>query len=82
MTEYAPVGWRAIFYVSAGLAAGISILGMLVIPKDARMDLQDQTVDWIGAGLATGGLVLLTFSLAAGDGAPNGVRDFVFLPDS
>ncbi|KAK4701741.1 hypothetical protein P7C70_g4486, partial [Phenoliferia sp. Uapishka_3] len=71
-TQYA--SWRAIFYVSAGLAAVICFAGFFVIPPDSKRRVEDKSVDWVGGALITVGLVLMTFALADGSSAPNGWR--------
>jgi hypothetical protein len=42
-----------------------AVLGMLVIPTELEKsrDVSGRAIDWIGAGLATGGLCLVTFSV-------------------
>lgn len=66
--------WRAPFFFAAGLSALTVLLGWLVIEPDTHhLDASlDRRVDWIGAALVTGGLVLLVFSLGDGESAPQG----------
>ncbi|GAA5874370.1 hypothetical protein JCM1840_001362 [Sporobolomyces johnsonii] len=71
LTEYASDSWRSIFYVSAGIAALVGVGAFYAVPPDHEKD-NTLTVDWIGGGLITSGLVLLTFSLADGTSAPKG----------
>lgn len=72
LTEYAT--WRAIFWTSAGLAALIAIGAWIFVPDDRDIPIENRDVDWLGAGLITVGLALVTFALADGSGAPDGVR--------
>lgn len=72
MTEFAPDTWRSVFWVSAGLGALIGLLALWVVPQDRAKD-HNLKVDWIGGALITSAVTLLTFSLAGGEGAPNGV---------
>ncbi|GAA5993012.1 hypothetical protein JCM10908_000798 [Rhodotorula pacifica] len=71
LTEYAPDTWRSVFFVSAGIGALIGPLALAVVPRDRAKD-KTLTVDWIGGALITSAVTLLTFSLAGGEGAPNG----------
>lgn len=73
LTQYAPIGWRAVFYVSAGIAALVIIGAVLLVPADKKRHATG-TVDWLGAFLITAGLTLVTFTLADGSGQPKGVR--------
>ncbi|KAI5481092.1 Major Facilitator Superfamily protein [Pseudohyphozyma bogoriensis] len=72
LTQYAPIGWRATFYVLAGLGAVNCLAAWWFVPADPERSLENTSVDWIGAGLITSGLVLLTFALADGSSAPDG----------
>ncbi|KAI5479082.1 hypothetical protein MNV49_004080 [Pseudohyphozyma bogoriensis] len=74
MTTYAPAGWRASFFITAGLAALVLICAWFVVPADKPRQLEDRTVDWLGGALITVGLVLFTFSLADGSSAAKGWR--------
>ncbi|GAA5972189.1 hypothetical protein JCM8115_007151 [Rhodotorula mucilaginosa] len=71
LTEFAPDTWRSVFWVSAGLGALIGLLALWVVPQDRAKD-HNLKVDWIGGALITSAVTLLTFSLAGGEGAPNG----------
>lgn len=73
LTEYAAIKWRAIFHVSAGIGALIGVSALWLVPADRAKD-KSLTVDWLGGLLITSAIVLLTFSLADGEGAPDGVR--------
>lgn len=61
------------FFVSAGIGALIGLLALWVVPRDRPKD-DTLRVDWIGGALITSAVTLLTFSLAGGEGAPDGVR--------
>ncbi|KZT59809.1 MFS general substrate transporter [Calocera cornea HHB12733] len=71
LTQYAPISWRAIFFVMAGIAAVTFIGAFLTFPPDAPLS-EDRRVDWVGAFLITVGLVLFTFVLGQGQIAPQG----------
>ncbi|GAA5856953.1 hypothetical protein JCM9279_005028 [Rhodotorula babjevae] len=71
LTEYAAIKWRAIFHVSAGIGALIGASALWLVPADRAKD-KSLTVDWLGGLLITSAVVLLTFSLADGEGAPDG----------
>ncbi|GAA5940651.1 hypothetical protein JCM3775_004752 [Rhodotorula graminis] len=71
LTEYAAIKWRAIFHVSAGIGALIGVSALWLVPADRAKD-KSLTVDWLGGLLITSAVVLLTFSLADGEGAPHG----------
>ncbi|CAE6530569.1 unnamed protein product [Rhizoctonia solani] len=74
MTQYTSVGWRGVFYVSAGLAALTIIAAAFAIHKDRPSQEEDRRIDWIGAALSTTALVLLTFSLAQSSSVEDGWR--------
>lgn len=74
LTEYAPPGWRATFFVSAGMGALLLIMAAFFVPKDPPRDMTNRSVDWVGAALITTGLTLLTFALADGSSVPDGWR--------
>ncbi|GAA6018283.1 hypothetical protein JCM10207_000790 [Rhodosporidiobolus poonsookiae] len=71
MTEYASTGWRAVFYVLAGLGALVGLMALFLVPADHAKD-KTLTVDWVGGALVTSAVTLLTFALADGEGAPQG----------
>jgi hypothetical protein len=52
------------------ILAGLAIL--ITVPHDVLEPQLDRRVDWIGAGVVTTSLVLLTFVLAQGEVAGNG----------
>ncbi|EJU05211.1 hypothetical protein DACRYDRAFT_86362 [Dacryopinax primogenitus] len=72
-TQYAPIGWRAIFFVSAGIGGVVFVLVWLAFPNH-RGHYEDKRVDWLGAALITSSLILLMFCLGQGEIAPQGWR--------
>jgi hypothetical protein len=54
----------------------IAMSAWYFVPADGPVEKENRNVDWIGAALVTAGLVLVTFTLAGGEGAPQGVRKF------
>lgn len=60
------LGWRYIFYVAVIVTGTIGILGWFCLPKDRRDGLARPKLDFVGAGLSTGGLILLSFVLSSG----------------
>ncbi|KZO89918.1 efflux transporter [Calocera viscosa TUFC12733] len=69
VTQYAPISWRALFFVLAGVGGLVLIGAVIVFPKDHDFS-EDKRVDWLGAFLITAGLVLLLFCLGQGEIAP------------
>ncbi|KAF3769332.1 major facilitator superfamily MFS-1 [Cryphonectria parasitica EP155] len=60
------LGWRYIFYVAVIVTGSLGVLGWYCLPKD-RMDGHTRPkLDFVGAGLSTGGLVLLSYVLSSG----------------
>ncbi|KAK7031956.1 MFS general substrate transporter [Favolaschia claudopus] len=72
LTQYSAAGWRATFFLFAGLSALCVIGGYYAIDPDQSSTEEDQRVDWIGAFLVTSGLILVVFALAQGPVAPRG----------
>ncbi|QRV75050.1 major facilitator superfamily transporter [Ceratobasidium sp. AG-Ba] len=68
------VAWRGVFYVSAGIAAATILAAAAAIHKDQPSQEKDRRVDWVGAGISTAALVLLTFALAQSSSAKDGWR--------
>ena len=56
--------WRTIFWLEAGLAAFLCVMGWFVLPKDDTSKRYTRGLDWIGAVLSTAGLALLVYDLA------------------
>ena len=59
--------WRAIFYLASGLGTACLILGLLSIDADLPSTETDRRIDWLGALLATTGLVFIVFVLSDGE---------------
>jgi len=70
-TQYAPIGWRAIFFVSAGIGGVVFVLGLLVFPNHPG-HFEDKRVDWLGAFFITSSLIFFVFCLGQGEIAPEG----------
>lgn len=60
------LGWRYIFRLSVVLTGSLSILGFLILPRDRLEGQARPRLDVLGAGLSTGGLILLSFVLSSG----------------
>ena len=56
--------WRTPIFMFSGIAFAFMILGFFVIEEDEPSTEDDKRVDWIGAALVTGGLVLIVFVLS------------------
>lgn len=60
------LGWRYVFRISVALTGSLGILGWLLLPKDRLEGHAKPRLDFLGAGLSTGGLILLSFVLSSG----------------
>lgn len=61
------LGWRYIFYLAVVFTGVIGLLGTFVLPRDRTMEGQARPkLDFVGAGLSTAGLILLSFVLSSG----------------
>ncbi|EIN13180.1 MFS general substrate transporter [Punctularia strigosozonata HHB-11173 SS5] len=60
------LNWQWIFRISAMLVGAITLAGVFVLPPDAEVEGPKPAMDFMGAGLGTGGLVLLVFCLSSG----------------
>lgn len=60
------LGWRYIFYVALTVTGSLGVLGWFSLPKDRKEGLARPKLDFVGAGLSTSGLVLLSFVLSSG----------------
>ncbi|EJD54859.1 putative efflux transporter [Auricularia subglabra TFB-10046 SS5] len=77
LVQYTERTWRSAFFLMTGLAILVFVLGLLSIDRDPPLSQKgsgDRTIDWVGAALVTVGLILLSFSLAQGESAPQGWR--------
>ncbi|KAI0084742.1 major facilitator superfamily domain-containing protein [Irpex rosettiformis] len=64
--------WRTIFWLEAGLAALLCVMGWFVLPADDTSKRYTRGLDWIGAFLSTAGLALLVYDLAESTTTPKG----------
>lgn len=66
--------WRALYFLTAGLAVPVFIGGVLAIDEDlpSTEPEEQKRVDWLGAALVTSSLVLIQFVLGQGELAPKG----------
>ncbi|KAK6902850.1 efflux protein [Kwoniella mangroviensis CBS 10435] len=69
--SYVKNTWRGALFLLAGLAFFISVVALFTIPSDVPHS-DDKRIDWIGAALVTVGLILLQFTISAGQTAPHG----------
>lgn len=60
------LGWRYIFYVAVIVTGIIGVLGWFCLPKDRIEGHVRPKLDFAGAALSTGGLILLSFVLSSG----------------
>jgi EmrB/QacA subfamily drug resistance transporter len=54
--------WRGIFLINIPLVVGALVLARIAVPGRAR-GVSDAPIDWLGAGLAAGGLAGISFGL-------------------
>ncbi|KAJ6614831.1 MFS general substrate transporter [Mycena sp. CBHHK59/15] len=72
LTQYTKASWRSPFFLVTGVACLCALGGFMFIDPDVPSTEIDKRVDWVGAFLVTGGLVLLVFVLGQGSVAPHG----------
>lgn len=60
------LGWRYIFHVAVTVTSTLGILGWFCLPKDRKKGLLRPKLDFVGAGLSTSSLILLSFVLSSG----------------
>ncbi|TDZ61132.1 Drug resistance protein [Colletotrichum trifolii] len=60
------LGWRYIFYIPVAVTGTIGIVGWVFLPKDRVEGTTRPKLDFVGAGLSTAGLILLSFVLSSG----------------
>ncbi|KAL1628493.1 hypothetical protein SLS56_005838 [Neofusicoccum ribis] len=60
------LGWRYIFYVAVCVTSTLGALGWFCLPKDRLEGHARPKLDFLGAGLSTTGLILLSFVLSSG----------------
>ncbi|EIN03494.1 MFS general substrate transporter [Punctularia strigosozonata HHB-11173 SS5] len=71
LTQLTTPTWRSTFWFSTAFAAVCLVGGFFFIDPDLPSTESDRRVDWIGALLATAGLVLIVFVLSDGELAPD-----------
>jgi len=62
----ASVGWRYLFYLSVIITGAIPIVGWFILPSDRIHGHEKPKLDFVGVGLSTSGLILLSFVLSSG----------------
>lgn len=63
------LGWRYVFRISVVLTGALGLLGVVVLPAGGREEGAGGVkprLDLLGAGMSTGGLILLSFVLSSG----------------
>lgn len=60
------LGWRYIFYIPTAVTSILGIIGWCLLPKDRLEGNSKPKLDFVGAGLSTTGLILLSFVLSSG----------------
>lgn len=61
------LGWRYVFWLSVIVTAAVlGIIGWIILPVDRRKGYERPKLDFVGAALSTGGLILLSFVLWSG----------------
>ncbi|KAL1644489.1 hypothetical protein SLS58_004403 [Diplodia intermedia] len=60
------LGWRYLFFVSVSITGCLGSLSWFCLPKDRIEGNTRPKLDFVGAGLSTAGLILLSFVLSSG----------------
>ena len=60
------LGWRYVFRILVTVTGSLGILGLLLLPKDRLEGHAKPRLDFLGVGLSTGALILLSFVLSSG----------------
>lgn len=60
------LNWRYLFYVTVTLAGVLGLIGWISLPRDRLEDHVTPRLDFLGSGLSTAGLILLSFVIASG----------------
>ncbi|KAF4534024.1 putative mfs transporter protein [Lasiodiplodia theobromae] len=60
------LGWRYIFFIAVGITGSLGAISWFVLPKDRLEGNVRPKLDFVGAGLSTAGLILLSFVLSSG----------------
>lgn len=67
-------GWRKVFYILFAAALVPCIGAYWAIPSTRPDPNADKRIDFLGAALVTGGLVILLYAMTAGSTAPQGFK--------
>lgn len=60
------LGWRYVFRITAPIGVAVAVAACFVLPKDKPTDGPKPSLDFLGAGLGTGAMILLCFVLNSG----------------
>ncbi|KAK1961218.1 major facilitator superfamily transporter [Colletotrichum sublineola] len=60
------LGWRYMFYIPTAVSGALGVIGWILLPKDRLEGNSKPKLDFVGAGLSTAGLILLSFVLSSG----------------
>lgn len=60
------LGWKYVFRIAVAVTASLGIVGWFMLPRDRSEGNARPKLDFVGAGLSTGGLILLSFVLSSG----------------
>lgn len=60
------LGWRYVFRIAVAVTGPLGILGWILLPKDRIEGNARPKLDFLGAGLSTAGMILLSFVLSSG----------------
>ncbi|KAK1993235.1 major facilitator superfamily transporter [Colletotrichum falcatum] len=60
------LGWRYMFYIPTAVSGALGVIGWIFLPKDRLEGNSKPKLDFVGAGLSTTGLILLSFVLSSG----------------
>lgn len=60
------LGWKYVFRIAVAAIAPLGIAGWIMLPKDRMEGNARPKLDFVGAALSTGGLILLSFVLSSG----------------
>jgi MFS family permease len=71
---FASTSWRIAFYLQTSLSAIFCCTSYISLPKNQEVAERDRSIDWIGAALATTGLIMLNFALTDSQSAPKCVQ--------
>ncbi|KAI6811540.1 hypothetical protein KC327_g8971 [Hortaea werneckii] len=60
------LGWRYLFWLTVIITGLLGLAGLFILPKDRNEGHEKPRLDILGAGISTGGLVLLSFVISSG----------------